>query len=74
MAVQKFTHLIDAAVETISRNEGYEICDLRNLSKELNADQLELIGRIEMVLVPTGGRFTMDATAALEVVKERKSK
>ena len=44
------------------------------MSNKLNADQLELIGRVDIALVPIEGRFTMDSATALEVVKQLKPK
>ncbi len=54
--------------------DGLCVCHLGDLSNKLNADQLELIGRVDVALVPIGGRFTMDGPTALEVVKQLKPK
>jgi len=66
--------IIDGTLEAISRSKGYKIYNLGDLSNKLNFDQLELIGRVDIALAPIGGRYTMDAATAVEVVKQLKPK
>ncbi len=54
--------------------DGLCVCHLGDLSDKLNSDQLELMGHVDISLVPIGGRFTMDATTGLEVVKQLQPK
>ena len=65
-------HLKGAAF--VFEMDGLCVVHLGDLSDKLNPDQLELIGRVDIALVPIGGRFTMDAATALEVVKQLKPK
>lgn len=65
-------HLKGAAF--VFEMDGLCVAHLGDLSDKLNSDQLELIGRVDIALVPVGGRFTMDAATALEVLKQLKPK
>lgn len=65
-------HLKGAAF--VFEMDGLCIAHLGDLSSKLNPDQLELLGRVDIALIPVGGRFTMGPETALEVIKQFKPK
>jgi L-ascorbate metabolism protein UlaG (beta-lactamase superfamily) len=65
-------HLKGAAF--VFEMDGLCVAHLGDLSNKLNPDQLDLIGRTDIALVPIGGRFTMDPVTGLEVVKQLEPK
>jgi L-ascorbate metabolism protein UlaG (beta-lactamase superfamily) len=50
--------------------DGLKICHLGDLGHVLNADQMEAIGRPDVLMVPVGGYFTIDANEAAQVVRQ----
>ncbi len=48
---------------------GVTFCHLGDLGHELGPEQLQQIGRVDVLFVPIGGVFTMDAPAAWRTVK-----
>ncbi len=54
----------------VVQSEGFHICHLGNLSHSLTEDQIEQIGEVDVLLVPTGGITTLDPDAANEVVNQ----
>ena len=50
--------------------DGLRIAHLGDLGDKLTAEQLEEMGAIDILLVPVGGKYTIDAKKALEVVKQ----
>jgi L-ascorbate metabolism protein UlaG (beta-lactamase superfamily) len=54
--------------------DGLCICHTGDLGEPFNKDQLDLIGHIDIVLVPIGGSYTMDAENARKVVAQLKPK
>lgn len=55
----------------IIETEGIKICHLGDLGqKELIAEQLENIGDIDILMVPVGGKYTIDAEAAQKVANQ----
>lgn len=48
--------------------DGISICHCGDLGHPLTAEQLEDIGHVDVLLVPVGGFFTIDAKMAAEVV------
>jgi L-ascorbate metabolism protein UlaG (beta-lactamase superfamily) len=48
--------------------DGISICHCGDLGHILNEDQLNKIGKVDILLIPVGGRFTIDAKMATEVV------
>jgi L-ascorbate metabolism protein UlaG (beta-lactamase superfamily) len=47
--------------------DGVMVCHLGDLGHQLDDKQLEEIGRIDILLIPVGGNFTIDAKVATEV-------
>lgn len=54
--------------------DGIKICHLGDLGHRLNQEQIDEIGRIDVLLVPIGGVFTIDAKLAETVVDDLKPK
>ncbi len=50
--------------------DGLRVCHLGDLGHKLADTQLEELGSIDIVLVPVGGEYTIDAKAAAEVAKQ----
>lgn len=50
--------------------DGLRVCHLGDLGHKLSAAQLEEIGSVDVVLVPVGGEYTIDAKLAGEVVTQ----
>ena len=45
------------------------ICHLGDLGHELSPDEIESIGEVDILLIPVGGKYTIDAKAATRVVE-----
>ena len=54
--------------------DGMCICHTGDLGEPFNEDQLDLIGHIDILLVPIGGSYTMSPENAREVVEQLKPK
>ncbi len=51
--------------------EGMRLCHLGDLGqKELFSDQLERIGGVDILMIPAGGIYTIDATEAIKVMAQ----
>jgi len=51
--------------------EGIKICHLGDLGqKKLTAEQLEKIDEIDILIVPVGGTYTIDGSAAAEIINQ----
>jgi len=51
--------------------ENMRICHLSDLGqKELTPEQLEVIGEIDILMVPTGGSYTIDGEMAQKIVNQ----
>ena len=50
--------------------EDLRLAHLGDLGRLLDADQLEALGQVDILLIPTGGFYTLDAAGALEVVRQ----
>ena len=50
------------------------VCHLGDLGHVLEAHQAEAIGRPDILMVPVGGYFTIDADEAAQVVRQLKPK
>lgn len=50
--------------------DGLRIAHLGDLGHRLSQDQLDEMGSIDLVMVPVGGVYTIDAKIAAEVVKQ----
>ncbi|SEF38778.1 L-ascorbate metabolism protein UlaG, beta-lactamase superfamily [Caloramator fervidus] len=49
--------------------DGIRVCHLGDLGHILTPAQVEMIGRVDVLLVPVGGTYTIDAEGAHAVVK-----
>jgi len=50
--------------------DGLTICHLGDLGHLLSEEQIEAIGDVSVLLVPVGGRRTLDASQAAEVISQ----
>jgi L-ascorbate metabolism protein UlaG (beta-lactamase superfamily) len=50
--------------------QGFAIAHLGDLGHVLTDDQIDKIGRPDLLLVPTGGHFTIDAMGARQVIRQ----
>ncbi len=55
---------------TILESEGMRICHLGDLGHLLEENQVEKIGDVDVLMVPVGGTYTLDAKLAKKVVKQ----
>jgi L-ascorbate metabolism protein UlaG (beta-lactamase superfamily) len=49
--------------------DGIRICFAGDLGHQLSSEQIEAIGPVDMLLVPVGGTFTVDAEGAAKVIQ-----
>ncbi|PIP13583.1 MAG: MBL fold metallo-hydrolase [bacterium (Candidatus Stahlbacteria) CG08_land_8_20_14_0_20_40_26] len=49
--------------------DGLRLCHLGDLGHKLNKEQISLIGRVDICLIPVGGYFTIDVKEAKEVIE-----
>lgn len=56
----------------VIKAEGLVVCHLGDLGHLLNNDQLEAIGKVDVLLVPVGGTYTITAREAVELVEAMK--
>lgn len=52
--------------------DGIKVCHLGDLGHVLNENQIESIGGVDVLLIPVGGNFTIDAKEAADVVEQLK--
>jgi len=50
--------------------DGIRICHLGDLGHLLSPEQVALIGKVDVLLIPVGGHFTIDAQAATRVIDQ----
>ncbi len=51
--------------------EGIRLCHLNNFSnKEITSEQLEKIGDIDILIIPTGGEDTIDSSQAVKIISQ----
>lgn len=50
--------------------DGIKICHLGDLGAELSSEQLEQMDGIDVLLIPVGGTYTIDAKEAAKIVSE----
>lgn len=51
--------------------EGMRICHLGDLGqKELSSDQLDRIGEVDILMIPVGGIYTIDADEAIKIMAQ----
>jgi L-ascorbate metabolism protein UlaG (beta-lactamase superfamily) len=54
--------------------EGLRICHMGDLGHPLSEEQIASLGEIDVLLIPVGGHFTIDAAQASELVNRIKPK
>ncbi len=54
----------------VIESEGIRVCHLGDLGSKLDEKTIEKIGDIDILMVPVGGEFTIDATEAVEITKK----
>ncbi len=52
------------------RIDGLNICHCGDLGHLLSLEQINEIGKVDILLLPIGGRATLDASGAVEVMKQ----
>jgi len=52
--------------------DGVRVCHCGDLGHVLTEEQVKEIGDVDVLLVPVGGTFTVDAAGAMQVVKQLK--
>lgn len=52
------------------RMDGLTICHCGDLGHLLTEEQVKEIGKVDVLLVPVGGRMTLDATEAAQVMRQ----
>jgi L-ascorbate metabolism protein UlaG (beta-lactamase superfamily) len=52
--------------------DGINICHAGDLGHELSADQVKAIGKVDVLMIPVGGFFTIDAATAGKVCNQLK--
>lgn len=50
--------------------DGLNVCHCGDLGHLLSAEQIKKIGRVDILMLPVGGRATLDANGAVEVMKQ----
>lgn len=50
--------------------DGINVCHLGDLGHKLSDEQLDQIGDVDILLIPVGGKFTIDAKMAAQVVTQ----
>jgi len=52
--------------------DGVNVCHCGDLGHELSVDQIKAIGKVDVLLIPVGGFFTIDAVTATKVCAQLK--
>jgi L-ascorbate metabolism protein UlaG (beta-lactamase superfamily) len=50
--------------------DGIRVCHLGDLGHVLSQDQMKSIGAVDLLFLPVGGRYTIDAAGANEVMRQ----
>lgn len=50
--------------------DGLNIVHLGDLGHTLTESQIEKLGTVDVLMIPVGGQFTLDASEAMEIIKE----
>ena len=50
--------------------EGLRVAHLGDLGHRLSAEQLAALGKVDVLLIPVGGHYTIDAETAAEIVRD----
>ncbi len=59
---------------SVVSSDGIALAHLGDLGHELSQKQLEELGQIDVLLIPVGGHYTIDAKQAVNVIKAVKPK
>lgn len=51
-------------------SEDIKVCHLGDLGEELTAKQLDKIGQIDILMIPIGGKYTLDYKKAVDLIKK----
>ena len=54
---------------TVIEAEGLRIAHLGDLGHELNEEQLRALGRVDVLMLPVGGHYTVDAPTAARICR-----
>jgi L-ascorbate metabolism protein UlaG (beta-lactamase superfamily) len=54
----------------ILETEGFKICHLGDLGTDLTSKQLEEIDGVDILLIPVGGKYTIDGKKAAEIARK----
>ena len=54
--------------------DGVNVCHCGDLGHELTPEQINAIGKVDVLMVPVGGTFTVDAKGAAKVSEQVKAK
>jgi L-ascorbate metabolism protein UlaG (beta-lactamase superfamily) len=54
--------------------DGVNVCHAGDLGHELTAEQVKAIGKVDVLMIPVGGFFTIDAKTATKVCDQLKPK
>ncbi len=54
--------------------DGLNLCHMGDLGHQLNQQQLSEVGQVDILFIPVGGYYTIDAKEATEVVQAVKPK
>jgi L-ascorbate metabolism protein UlaG (beta-lactamase superfamily) len=54
--------------------DGISLCHCGDLGHELTTDQVKAIGKVDVLMIPTGGFFTVDVNTAAKVCDQLKPK
>lgn len=52
--------------------EGVTVAHMGDIGQMLTDEQVELIGAVDILLVPVGGYYTVDAEGAMEIMRRLK--
>lgn len=58
----------------IIETDGYKICHLGDLGHSLNKKEIDLLGNIDLLLIPVGDNYTINGETASIIAKEINSK
>ena len=53
---------------TLIETEGIRLCHCGDLGHLLSAEQVQALGKVDVLMIPVGGLFTIDAKQAAQVV------
>lgn len=54
----------------VLESEGIRVCHLGDLGEDLDQEQLEKINGVDVLMIPIGGKYTIDFKKAQEIIKK----